>query len=47
MTKKLVAEFIGTFWLVSGDAGASFLLPRFRTWESVSSVWLWPLVLPC
>jgi len=35
MTKKLGAEFIGTFWLVLGGCGSAVLAAAFRMWASV------------
>jgi glycerol uptake facilitator-like aquaporin len=47
MTKKLVAEFIGTFWLILGDVGVPCLLQRIRTLYWLSRMWLWRSALLC
>jgi aquaporin Z len=36
LTKKLSAEFLGTFWLVFGGCGSAVLAAAFPRWESDS-----------
>ena len=40
MSKKLVAEFIGTFWLVLGGCGTAVLAGSQVGWLGVSTVFL-------
>ena len=44
MSKKMGAEFIGTFWLVLGGVAARFWRQVFLSSVSGLSVWPWLLV---
>ena len=37
MQRRLIAEFLGTFWLVFGGCGGAVLARRFRSSASASS----------
>ena len=43
LTKKLTAEFIGTFWLVLGGVAVLFLRLLFLMWALGYWVFLWHL----